>query len=118
MRAILIKPDQPLDPVEVIEYDGDWRKISKLLSYEKHDVSIFTCVYVDENHTLLVDDEGLLHGPEHFFIWPKYPQPLAGRGLILGDSPDGDSVSATLDVEWVRKSVLCASVDVIRRIYR
>ena len=37
-----------------------------------------------------VDDEGLF-GASHFFALPGLHQPLAGRGLVLGATRNGDS---------------------------
>ena len=41
--------------------------------------------------TLYVDDEGLLHHPQHFFLFAKRrDQPLAGNGLMVGREVEGD----------------------------
>jgi hypothetical protein len=68
--------------------------------------------------TLFVDDEGLLKGPEHFFVYEGAHQPFAGSGLILGTDQDGESVDTTMTVEQVRASVSFHGIDEIRRIVR
>lgn len=115
MRAILVRPDQPESPVEVIDYDGDYKSIYKLISYENHPVICFDCVEIDASHVLFVDDEGLLHNPEHFMVWDDYDQPLAGRGLILGYDEDGESVDCKLEEDWVREKVTCMDIERVRR---
>lgn len=87
-----------------------------------HEVSTFTSVYLgyaDENmadDTIYVDDDGLLNHAHGWFVLRGYPQPLAGKGLVLGTTRSGNSCSprkATL--EWLRKNVLlgfeCMSFD-------
>lgn len=111
MRAILIKPDQrDQNPIEVIDYDGEFKSIYKLISTEDHEVSCFDCVTLDDKHTLFVDDEGLLRNPQHFMIWRDYPQPLAGRGLILGYDEEGESVACDLTEKWVRENMVCVGI--------
>ena len=106
MRAILVKPDaSAARHVEVVEYDGDYRSIYGLISWSERQVTTFDCVQIDETHTMFVDDEGLLHAPQHFMVWDHYPQPIAGRGLILGIDRHGDSTHCILDEEWVRENV-------------
>jgi hypothetical protein len=118
MRAILIKPDAgAARHVEVVEYDGDWQSIYSHLSYAGHSVATFTCVDLDDTHTMFVDDEGLLHGPEHFMLWEGYDQPIAGRGLILGVGREGESVDCLLDEEWVRERMMCIGIDELRRMF-
>jgi hypothetical protein len=41
--------------------------------------------------TMYVDDEGLLHNPQHFFLFDhRADQPLAGNGLFVGREIEGD----------------------------
>lgn len=118
MRAILVKPDaSAARHVEVVEYDGDYRSIYDHISYDGHRVSTFTCVDIDDTHTMFVDDEGLLNRPEHFMLWDDYDQPIAGRGLIVGVGRDGDSTHCILDEEWVRENVCCRTLAEVMRMY-
>tara|TARA_Y100000004_G_scaffold194770_1_gene260166 strand:+ start:692 stop:1123 length:432 start_codon:yes stop_codon:yes gene_type:complete len=105
MRAILIDPFT--QKIEVVDYSGDWKDISTLLGCE-----LFTTVYIDDEDTLYIDDEGLYVENQRYFKWKGYPQPLAGRGLVLGCTPDGDTTdsSKTLEdiqgmVEWCSSKV-------------
>lgn len=116
MRAILVKPDQPENPVEVVEYDGDWRSIYALISYENHTVVTYDAVYIDDQNVMFVDDNGLLDNPEHFVIWRYYHQPLAGRALILGYDEE-ENVACSLTEEWVRENMRVATLDEVRRLY-
>jgi hypothetical protein len=111
MRAILIDPIN--ETVIEVPYTGDYKQIYALLGIE-----LFTTVELggDNQETLFVDDEGLLHGETHFFSlvgsdW-KYAQPLAGRGLILGANDEGESVATDLTVEQVRQNVSFAQLKV------
>jgi hypothetical protein len=54
---------------------------------------------------LYVDDEGLLTGPEHFFMWQGYPAPLAGNGLLCGSGSMGQSAPVKSDLEEIRDGV-------------
>jgi hypothetical protein len=117
MRAILVKPDQPETPIEVVDYDGDWKSIYALISYENHAVDTYDAVYIDSQHVMFVDDNGLITNPEHFVIWNGYPQPLAGRALILGYDDDGDNVACSLTEEWVRENTRMATLEQVRRYF-
>ena len=67
--------------VSEVNYSGDFEDI-----YQAIDCDTFTCVQASERgDTLYVDDEGLINGKEQaFFGWMGYPQPLAGKALLLG----------------------------------
>lgn len=66
----------------------------------------------DVGDTLFVDDEGLLHGEQSFFLLPLFStQPLAGNGVIVGSDEDGETVGclSTLaeiqaNIRWLTKS--------------
>lgn len=98
MLAILIDPFT--ETIEVVDYSGDWQDISTLL-----ECSLFTTIDLDENNTLYVDDEGLYVEDQRFFNLEGYPQPLAGRGLVLGYTPDGDSTDSSLTISQVQDMV-------------
>lgn len=65
----------------------------------------FDCVYINPHNSVFVDDNGLLNDPEFFFILKGYPQPLAGRGLILGCDDEGESCSATVTLDWAQHNI-------------
>ena len=97
-KAILIDPfEQTIGHVDV----KGFRDIQRAIKAD-----LFTCVNIGDN-TLYVDDEGLINGTELAvrFEDEVYPQPLAGRVLILGNGPDGDSADCTLSIEDVRAMI-------------
>lgn len=93
VKAILIDPFEKT--VTEIEHDADnYRAIYSKLSHETMPVSCFTVVRInDQDDTIFIDDEGLLKPCSHFFVYEGYPQPLAGKGLILGTNEEGDSIA-------------------------
>lgn len=108
MQAILIDPFT--ETIEVVDYSGDWQDISTLLG-----CSLFTTIDLGDNDiydsdlgdsdTLYVDDEGLYVEDQRFFNLEGYPQPLAGRGLVLGYTPDGNSTDSSLTVSEIQDMV-------------
>ena len=73
---------------------------------------IFTTIRaLDNGDTLYVDDMSLIDGkPHEFFMFEGYPSPIAGRGLLLGSTPDGNDadcetelVDAAMLVEWLER---------------
>jgi hypothetical protein len=107
MRAILINPFAKT--VSEVEFDGNWRSISAWL-----DCEIFTIIRLARYETLFIDDEGLLTDkPQAFFAWQGYPQPLAGRGLILGEDDEGETVATDLTIDEVRARVTFPAVEVV-----
>lgn len=87
--AVLIDP--ATRSITEVEYDGDYKSIYKLIG-----ASCFDVVRIDRDDTIFVDDEGLLNGKgmrTGFFVYGNYPQPLAGKGLVLGTDEEGESVS-------------------------
>jgi hypothetical protein len=106
MKAILIDPIER--KVTEVDHDGDYKQICKLI-----DCQTFTAVYIDGppgdedsgRNAIFIDDEGLLNDPRYFFMWRGYPQPLAGKGLILGANEEADSCSTNWTVEQVTAMV-------------
>ena len=98
MKALLIDPFT--ETVQVVDYSGDWEDIGGLL-----DCRYFDVVRIDDSETLYVDDEGLYVENQRFFTWNGYPNPLAGRGLILGTNEDGESIDTDMEPEDVEKLV-------------
>jgi len=88
-----------IDPVtrtvKEVTYNGDYNQI-----YTLTDCDTFTCVMFNEHSdTIFVDDEGLFKSDQQFFHVQGYPQPLAGKGLILGTNDEGESVSPVIGYE-------------------
>ena len=75
--------------------------------YERLGCFMVTCVRLNnEGDVMWLDDDGLNHKDQTFFIWDGYLQPFAGNGVIMGTKPDGEScgVKATT-LEDVTKRV-------------
>jgi hypothetical protein len=107
MQAYLIDPFNKT--ITAVEYSGDYKQI-----YQHIGADLFTAAtFNDFGDSVFVDDEGLFKPDQEFFLVNGYPQPLAGKGLVLGCNDDGDSVepSITLDqcralVDWVPHHML------------
>lgn len=97
MRGILIDPAKRV--VEPVEIGDGLQPIYKAIG-----ANVFTVIYLDGD-ALFLDDEGLFRDSQDYFALGNYPHPLAGRGLILGCTEDGESVDARLTVEKVLAGV-------------
>lgn len=99
VKALLIDPvAQTVTPLEI----NDWRDISPALNCE-----LFDIVQVAPHISIYVDDEGLYAEDQHFFYHPGYPQPLAGRGLVLGfDDRTGDSTDCPITADQLRPYII------------
>lgn len=111
MKAILIDPYT--NTVSEVEHNGDYREI-----YKKIDCECFTCVNIEDDDTIFVDDEGLLKLTEEtrFFVFDGYPQPLAGKGLVLGTDDAGETVAVKATLQEIRERVKFYSIHEVRRL--
>lgn len=102
MRAILIDPTNK--SVTDVDYSGDYHDITKLIAAES---GLFATVRLFGIHVMYVDDEGLLvnPNPNGYFRIEGYPGVLAGKGLIVGTTVDGDDTDTFADLELVRNGV-------------
>lgn len=66
------------------------------------------------DHHAYVNDEGLLNNPQHFFMLRDGHQPLAGNGVILGTTDDGNEAPATLSLDWVKERVTFMDLQAVR----
>lgn len=103
MRAIHI--DSINRKVSVVDLPNAYPAGNELIG-----VDLITCagnVPTDAGEdSLYVDDEGLLKAPREYFYLPMFcPHPLAGSGFIMGVSPDGETMDASIDVDSVAESV-------------
>ena len=119
MKAFLIDPQA--QQITQVEYSGDYREI-----YEHINAQLFTtATFNNAGDTCFVDDEGLFNGDNGFFVIAGYPQPLAGRGLVLGCNDEGESTepSITLNqlralVDWVPRFMVAAVAEALEEEYR
>ena len=112
MKAFLIDPQA--QTITEVEYSGDYTEIYKHIGADMFDV-----VRINRNgDCIFVDDEGLLKEPEHFFAHTNYPNPLAGRGLVLGTDDEGDSAPPKVTLEKLREDVVFVDRAMIAMAYR
>lgn len=115
MKAILIDPFAK--EITEVEYSGDFQDIYKLI-----DCQTFDCVTFNQaGDGVFVDDEGLYDETKEFFKFPGM-QPLAGKGLVLGVDPDGESISPSITLSAMKEmtsfmSVAVAQLLISRGIY-
>lgn len=99
MRGYLIDPFTRR--IEEVDHDGSLESI-----YEKIQADCFTLAeFDDKGNCAYVDDEGLFKQGQQFFLIDTYPQPLAGRGLILAHDEEGETVGTTLTVAEVFRKI-------------
>ena len=100
MQAYLIDPFTKT--ITEVEYSGDIQDIYRLIEAKPFDCARFNA----EGDVVFVDDNGLLNVPFHFFQVEGYPQPLAGKGLVLGCNMDtGESAPPFVGLEWLQNNV-------------
>jgi hypothetical protein len=113
MKSILISPyDETVSEV-VLPEPHNYRDINRQI-----DCDVFTIVQLNENNAMFVDDEGLLKiaddakaaetNARFFLICDESGAPrhlIAGKGLVLANDSEGDSVSTTMTVDEVRSRV-------------
>lgn len=105
-KAVLICPyERIVREVELSESEDNLDEMYALLSHPEHPIDCFTSVHIDDRNWIAVDDEGLLKNPTHFFLFQGYPQPLAGRGLVLGLNSAGETVSTTFNARAIMQLV-------------
>jgi Domain of unknown function (DUF3846) len=69
---------------------------------------------LDDNHHCYVNEEGLLDRPQHFFMFKNGHQPLAGNGVILSLTEDGDEAPCSLPLDWVKERVIFMDLLAVR----
>ena len=76
------------------------------------DCNTIDIITLNDKHMAIVDDDGLLRNETRFSKLAEYPQPLAGKLLILGYDEDGESCSVDNDyVKELRKTTTFMSED-------
>jgi hypothetical protein len=110
MRAIVINAqDRTITETEI---DGKLKSLQAIVG------GLITPVYdgLDDQHHCYVDDEGLLSEPQHFFMFSNGGhQPLAGNGVILASTDDGDEAPCTLPLDWVKERVTFMDLNDVRQ---
>lgn len=95
MKAILI--DSANKQVKEVYLDDK----SILREWYRHIGCNYVCTghYLDDKHTIIVDDEGAINGTTFGFVILSNGQHLFGNALIVATDEQGDSVDVTMSVE-------------------
>ena len=111
-KALMIDPfDQSTSTVDLAVDDyGSILGSSKAVI----DCNMIDIITLNDKHMAIVDDDGLLRNETRFSKLAEYPQPLAGKLLILGYDEDGESCSVDDDyVKELRKTTTFMSEDFV-----
>lgn len=121
MKAYIVDPFTRL--VTATEYNGDYKTIMshigtgrafdvvRLYHTDDYDykASYMQAVGIQPPHSVddhvYIDDEGLYVDDQYFWMHANYPMPLAGRGLILGGTPDGDTTDVSTKMATVMEDI-------------
>lgn len=97
--AYLIDPERrTIKPVDMPGGPDNLQHIYKLLG-----CNLITSAAITEHDAIYCDDEGLIKGPvAAFFGVQGNPQPLAGRGLVVGLDADGHDEAPQLTLSEVQ----------------
>jgi hypothetical protein len=99
MRAIIINAhDRTITETDI---DGSLHSLQNIVGGLIEPVTYG----LDEDHHCYVTEEGLLNNPQHFFMFSDGHQPLAGNGVILSSTEDGDEAACTLPLDWVTQRI-------------
>ena len=93
-------------PIRRVQMSRDYRLIYDLLSHPKHPVDTFDVVGLPNGDSIYVDDEGLLKDSDHWFMLHGYPQPLKGRGLVMGTTSSGNSCAPKISFETLCQNII------------
>lgn len=105
MRALLIDPNNRT----ITEHEWHRRTVNQLEKiYALIGCQTITAAHPWQgNDAIYVDDEGLIGGPVYqFFGILGYPQPLAGRGLVVGTGHDGEDQTPEITLPQLIKQTV------------
>lgn len=103
VKVLLIDPFQrKIHPLEIQKGINNW--------YQWCDCECFDHAYLGNHcglrHDAFVDDNGLLREPTYpLWFWYDRTDPLAGYGLVTACDGGGETIDATMPVEYVEKRV-------------
>jgi hypothetical protein len=109
MRAIIINAKERT--ITETDIDGSLTALQQIVGGLIEPVS----QGLDGNHHCYVNEEGLLNGPQNFFMFKDGHQPLAGNGVILSLTDGGDEASCTLPLDWVKERVTFMDLEAARQ---
>ena len=109
MRAIIINAkDRTITATDI---DGSLKTLQQIVGGLIEPVT----QGLDEYHHCYVNEEGLLHDPQSFFMFTDGHQPLAGNGVILSSTDDGGEAPCTLLLDWVIERVTFMDLEAARQ---
>lgn len=95
-KGYLVDPfDKTITEVEV----GDYKHIQDLIG-----CSCFTAAYLENGDVAYVDDEGLFKGPTDFILFKGYPQPLAGKAVVVGTDSEGNDIAPAISLDELKRT--------------
>lgn len=100
MKTFVIDPEERT--ITEATYEGDIEEIYELGDFDRFAVAEFNL----QGDAAYVDDEGLFKVDPHFFVINGYPQPLAGKGIVLGCNEDGETVEPSVTLDWLKENVV------------
>jgi hypothetical protein len=109
MRAIVINAQNRT--ITETEIDGSLESLQQIVGGLIEPVG----QGLDDYHHCYVNEEGLLEHPRHFFFFKEGHQPLAGNGVILSSTDDGDEAACTLPLDWVKERVTFMDLPAVRQ---
>jgi hypothetical protein len=111
VKSILIHINVEDRTVTETEIDGSLSSLQQIVG------GLIEAVYhgLDEFHHCYVNEEGLLEQPQHFFLFKDGHQPLAGNGVILASTDDGDEAACTLTLDWIKERVSFMDLAAVRQ---
>jgi hypothetical protein len=109
MRAILINAEHRT--ITETDLDGSLASLQQIVGGMIEPVTLG----LDGIHHCYVNEEGLLDHPQYFFMFRGGHQPLAGNGVILSLTEEGEEAPCTLLLEWVAERVDFMDPHAVRR---
>lgn len=95
--------DPHTQTINEVQYRGEYKHIYELIECDTYDAARINRF----GDALFVDDDGLFKDEQRFFVHADYPQPLAGKALVLGcDMTTGDTIAPTTTLEELREKVM------------
>jgi hypothetical protein len=99
-KTLLIDPFK--QTITEVQYRGDYKHIYELIECDTYDAARIN----KHGDALFVDDEGLFKEGQAFFLHKDYPQPLAGKALLLGcRASDGETIAPTETLEELTANI-------------
>lgn len=97
MRAIVI--DALKREVREEQISGDLESLQKAVG------GMIELVYIDDEHDMFVNEEGLINGTQEFFTYHGGHQPFAGSAVIVRHNAEGETTAATMSLADVIERV-------------